>query len=153
MCTINTRHLLPKIRTYTRFVLVTHIFFVVSISKKVCPKGGRCPGGYRVWPDAGYYRKGNESSLLVYACNSPETERCLGAHVHIYIIRFLSNHTHTRRERYIHTFIESHTQVGHCRNAGKDMMANFAWIVPPHITSMLGVDVHHVCIYDKRGCY
>jgi len=40
-----------------------------------CPAGGTCPGGNRIWPNAGYWNP-SEFSGYVSACDP--AERCLG---------------------------------------------------------------------------
>eukprot|EP01113_Clastostelium_recurvatum_P021599 TRINITY_DN2561_c0_g1_i3.p1 TRINITY_DN2561_c0_g1~~TRINITY_DN2561_c0_g1_i3.p1 ORF type:complete len:693 (-),score=152.10 TRINITY_DN2561_c0_g1_i3:7-1989(-) len=41
-----------------------------------CPEGAQCPGGYRMWPQPGYWNP-NETAGFVQKCNDPP-ERCLG---------------------------------------------------------------------------
>lgn len=42
-----------------------------------CPTGATCPGGYRVWPNPGWWNSG-EHSPNVQRCSPPAEERCLG---------------------------------------------------------------------------
>jgi hypothetical protein len=42
-----------------------------------CPKGALCPGGDRVWPDAGHYAQ-SETSHDIYVCPPPANARCRG---------------------------------------------------------------------------
>ncbi|GAB5371020.1 hypothetical protein AAMO2058_001543200 [Amorphochlora amoebiformis] len=44
---------------------------------KICEKNGICPGGYRLWPKAGYYAETERVTSLV-ACPRPSLQRCLG---------------------------------------------------------------------------
>jgi hypothetical protein len=44
---------------------------------RLCPSGGLCPGGYRLWSRPGYW-VASEASDSVVTCAYPATERCVG---------------------------------------------------------------------------
>ena len=43
----------------------------------LCPTGALCPGGFRLWPQAGYWAA-EADKLPVLSCSAPATQRCLG---------------------------------------------------------------------------
>ncbi|KNC54960.1 uncharacterized protein AMSG_10205 [Thecamonas trahens ATCC 50062] len=42
-----------------------------------CPIGAICPGGYRLWPQPGYWTEAEDAGYVA-ACASPASERCAG---------------------------------------------------------------------------
>ncbi len=44
---------------------------------RACPVGAYCPGGYRVWPQPGYYVSSEQQQVPVL-CPTPARERCVG---------------------------------------------------------------------------
>lgn len=48
-----------------------------GIECRPCPDGGVCPGGKRLWPQAGYWNEG-EHAIRILNCKPPATERCIG---------------------------------------------------------------------------
>ncbi|GAB5360491.1 hypothetical protein AAMO2058_000632700 [Amorphochlora amoebiformis] len=47
---------------------------------QICYENGLCPGGYRLWPQKGYYAE-NERVREVTICPRPSAERCVGWNV------------------------------------------------------------------------
>jgi hypothetical protein len=51
--------------------------FGAGATCRSCPTGALCPGGYRAWPQAGFFTA-TESSGIVIACSAPAQLRCTG---------------------------------------------------------------------------
>ena len=44
-----------------------------------CPAGGVCPGGYRLWPQNGYYKESKEEATYTnYLVKCETASRCMG---------------------------------------------------------------------------